>query len=69
MSGMETLDRLAELAREAGASDMAAEAQALARRAREGRFYVACVGEFKRGKSTLINSSSAPRSCRPASRP
>lgn len=56
MSGTETLERLAELAREAGASDMAAEAGALAQRAREGRFYVACVGEFKRGKSTLINS-------------
>jgi len=22
----------------------------------EGRFYVACVGQFKRGKSTLINA-------------
>jgi len=27
----------------------------LARRTAEGRFFVACVGQFKRGKSTLLN--------------
>ncbi|MSP25788.1 MAG: hypothetical protein EXR75_11615 [Myxococcales bacterium] len=44
------------LAREAGAAALAREAAALADRASEGRFYVAVVGQFKRGKSTLINA-------------
>lgn len=56
MTDAKTLERLTVLAREAGAPAMAAEAAALLQRAREGRFYVACVGEFKRGKSTLINA-------------
>jgi GTP-binding protein EngB required for normal cell division len=47
---------LARLAAEIGASDVAAEADAVARRVAEGRFYVACVGQFKRGKSTLLNA-------------
>jgi len=47
---------LMRLATEAGAVDVAAEAAGLAERAAEGRFYVALVGEFKRGKSTLINA-------------
>lgn len=47
---------LERLAREAGALELAREAEALADRLREGRFYVACVGQFKRGKSTLINA-------------
>ena len=50
------LGDLARLALEAGASDVAAEAEAVARRVAEGRFYVACVGQFKRGKSTLLNA-------------
>ena len=33
-----------------------ARAMELAARVSEGRFYVACVGQFKRGKSTLINA-------------
>jgi GTP-binding protein EngB required for normal cell division len=52
-------DRLAALihvAGEAGAPDIAADAVALAERLAEGRFYVAFVGQFKRGKSTLINA-------------
>ncbi len=47
---------LSRLALEAGSETLAREAQALADRLAEGRFYVACVGEFKRGKSTLINA-------------
>ena len=51
--------RLAELARlagDTGAPELAAEATALAERLAEGRFYVACLGQFKRGKSTLLNA-------------
>lgn len=44
------------MADELGAPAVAAEARALAEREAEGRFYVACVGQFKRGKSTLINA-------------
>lgn len=47
---------LAALARRAGAETLARDAEALAERLREGRFYVACVGQFKRGKSSLINA-------------
>jgi GTP-binding protein EngB required for normal cell division len=50
------LRELTALAHEAGASSIATEASALAERIREGRFYVAVVGQFKRGKSTLINA-------------
>lgn len=50
------LAAVARLARTAGAPGIAAEADAFARRVEEGRFYVACVGQFKRGKSTLINA-------------
>jgi GTP-binding protein EngB required for normal cell division len=50
------LPELVALARGAGATDVLAEAQALAERVREGRFHVAVVGQFKRGKSTLINA-------------
>jgi GTPase SAR1 family protein len=50
------LVRIAELALEAGAAEIAREALALADRVAEGRFYVACVGQFKRGKSTLLNA-------------
>lgn len=47
---------LARLATEAGAPEVADEASALADRVAEGRFYVACLGQFKRGKSTLLNA-------------
>jgi GTP-binding protein EngB required for normal cell division len=50
------LPALSVLAADAGASELAAEADSLAARLAEGRFYVACVGQFKRGKSTLINA-------------
>ena len=51
-----TLSRLAQLAQELGAEKVKEEAEALAQRVTEGRFYVACIGQFKRGKSTLLNA-------------
>lgn len=48
--------RLAALARELRADRIVREAGDLAARVSEGRFYVACIGQSKRGKSTLINA-------------
>ncbi|MGC9157721.1 MAG: dynamin family protein [Terracidiphilus sp.] len=56
MDGASRLLRLSKLAGELGASPLAEEALELAERVSEGRFYVACVGQFKRGKSTLLNA-------------
>jgi len=56
VDGASRLRCLAELAEELGSSRIAEEARDLANRIAEGRFYVACVGQFKRGKSTLINA-------------
>lgn len=58
MNGVDVseLSKLAELADQLGADRIASEARALADRVDEGRFYVACVGQFKRGKSTLISA-------------
>ncbi|HWQ03613.1 MAG TPA: dynamin family protein [Candidatus Nitrosotenuis sp.] len=39
-----------------GADRLAGEARSLAQRIEEGRFYVACIGQFKRGKSSLIGA-------------
>jgi GTP-binding protein EngB required for normal cell division len=50
------LDRLAAIAGELGDHDLAGEADAERRRLGEARFFAACVGQFKRGKSTLINA-------------
>ncbi len=50
------LRELARLAAAAGAADIARQARDLAERTAEGRFFVACVGQFKRGKSTLLNA-------------
>jgi len=47
---------LTRLALEVGAGRLAEEARALLARVRDGLFYVACVGQFKRGKSSLINA-------------
>jgi hypothetical protein len=51
--------RLAELetlARELGDEGAAADAALVAARVARGQFFVACVGQFKRGKSTLIDA-------------
>lgn len=50
------LEALARLAAESEAPEIASEALALLTRAAQREFYVACVGQFKRGKSTLINA-------------
>ena len=54
--GASRLLRLAHLAQDLGAEPVAEKARELAARISEGRFYVACVGQFKRGKSTLLNA-------------
>jgi predicted GTPase len=54
--GEAALLRMAELASEFGAESVAADARSVAERVSEGRFYVACLGQFKRGKSTLLNA-------------
>jgi len=54
--GASRLLRVADLAQELAAEPVAEEARELAARVAEGRFYVACVGQFKRGKSTLLNA-------------
>ena len=51
-----SLGRVAELAEEFGAREIADVALSAAERVMEGRYYVACVGQFKRGKSTLLNA-------------
>jgi len=56
LAGAFHLLRLSDLAQELGAEPVAEEARELAARVSEGRFYVACVGQFKRGKSTLLNA-------------
>ncbi len=48
--------QLADLGDELGAKNVAADSRVLAARLSEGRFYLACIGQFKRGKSTLINA-------------
>lgn len=53
---VQSLQLLAELAGELGADHVAQEACDLSVRAAEGRFFLACIGQFKRGKSTLINA-------------
>lgn len=47
---------LGELAMELGSEYVSGEASELAARIAGGRFYVACIGQFKRGKSTLIGA-------------
>jgi hypothetical protein len=56
VDGASMLLRLAALAEELGTLGVAEEARELAARVSGGRFYVACIGQFKRGKSTLINA-------------
>ena len=54
--GASRLLRLASLGEVLGAQYIADDGRALAARVSEGRFYLACIGQFKRGKSTLINA-------------
>jgi|SRR5208282_1252793 len=54
--GESALLRLAELAEEFAAEQVAADARSVAERISEGRFYVACIGQFKRGKSSVLNA-------------
>jgi ribosome biogenesis GTPase A len=54
--GANRLLQLATLATELGSEHVADKTSELAVRVAEGRFYVACVGQFKRGKSTLIGA-------------
>ncbi len=48
--------RIASLAEEFNNHQIEDDARSAAERVAEGRFYVACVGQFKRGKSTLLNA-------------
>jgi ribosome biogenesis GTPase A len=50
------LEQLAAIARELDDRDLAVEALAERQRLLAARFFAACVGQFKRGKSTLINA-------------
>lgn len=50
------LSRLAEIARELDDRDLEAEALAEQQRLVEARFFAVCIGQFKRGKSTLLNA-------------
>ena len=51
-----TLGELANVAEELGEGAIAADLRQLIARINEGRFFVACVGQFKRGKSTLLGA-------------
>ncbi len=48
--------RIASLAEQFNNNQITDDARSAAERIAEGRFYVACVGQFKRGKSTLLNA-------------
>ncbi len=50
------LARLVEIAEGLGEASIAADVRQLVARIKEGRFFVACVGQFKRGKSTLLDA-------------
>jgi len=55
-SNPERLLRIAGLASRTGSDQIVSEARAAALKLEQGRFYVACLGQFKRGKSTLVNA-------------
>jgi Dynamin family len=55
-SDAQILGRLGEIADELGEVAIATDIRQLATRIHEGRFFVACVGQFKRGKSTLLDA-------------
>jgi GTPase Era involved in 16S rRNA processing len=52
----QALSRLAEIATGLGERSTAEDICQLVSRVNEGRFFVACVGQFKRGKSTLLDA-------------
>jgi len=52
----DNLLRIANLAEEFNDNQITDDARSAAERIAEGRFFVACVGQFKRGKSTLLNA-------------
>ena len=56
-----SLLHLANLAGELGSQRVREDAASLAQRIAEGRFYIACIGQFKRGKSTLLDALLADR--------
>src|SRR6266571_4128352 len=51
-----SLARLAAIADELGSEHVGRDARQLAQRVAEGRFFLATVGQAKRGKSTLLNA-------------
>jgi len=53
---VEALTRLRDIAEQLGESLVAEDVRQLVARTSEGRFFVACIGQFKRGKSTLLNA-------------
>ena len=55
-SDVQALARLVEIAAGLGEPALSADLQQLVTRVEEGRFFVACVGQFKRGKSTLLDA-------------
>jgi tRNA U34 5-carboxymethylaminomethyl modifying GTPase MnmE/TrmE len=54
--GESALWRLAEVSEQFDTEQVAADARSVAERISEGRFYVACIGQFKRGKSSVLNA-------------
>jgi hypothetical protein len=62
--GESALLRLAELAEEFDAQQVAADARSVAERVSEGRFYVARIGQFKRGKYSVLNDLVGDILCR-----
>jgi len=56
LSDAQDLSRLADIAAALRESSTAEEIRRLVSRINEGRFFVACVGQFKRGKSTLLDA-------------
>ena len=52
----QALDQLAAMAEQLGEGSVATDVRQLVARINEGRFFVACVGQFKRGKSTLLDA-------------
>src|SRR6202167_5135514 len=56
VSAESSLQCLADLALKLGLERVRVEAIELAQRTGEGRFYVTCLGQFKRGKSTLLDA-------------